>query len=234
MLEGCGLGIGISGSAADVGCIDDAEALGVGGHDAVLDPVVDHLDEVPCTGRAAVEPPLLGRRRVTCATRRSRGRVHARRQVRKHRCQQVDGASGATDHEAVAALLAPDPTAGPGIDPLDAFGRDFRGSTQIIVVVRVPAVDDHVAFLKERHKVIEHRVDDACRHHQPDGSRCTKPSDEGGQVIEAGRTASHEACNRFGIMVGHHEIVTACHESLGHARAHPSKPDHAQLHRTVL
>ena len=48
---------------ADVGVAQHVQALGVGRHDPVLDAVVDHLHEVAGAARAAVEPPLLGRRR---------------------------------------------------------------------------------------------------------------------------------------------------------------------------
>src|ERR1700691_334929 len=46
---------------ADVGALDDGQALGDRGHHAVLDAVVHHLDEVPGAVRPAVQVPLLGR-----------------------------------------------------------------------------------------------------------------------------------------------------------------------------
>ena len=45
--------------AAGVGVLEDVQALGVGGHDAVLDAVVDHLHEVACAVRPAVEVAVL-------------------------------------------------------------------------------------------------------------------------------------------------------------------------------
>ena len=38
----------------------DVEALGIGLHEAVLDAVVHHLDEMACAARAAVHVPLFG------------------------------------------------------------------------------------------------------------------------------------------------------------------------------
>ena len=56
-----GLGVDCSWSAcAGVGLAQDVEALGVGGHHAVLDAVVHHLDEVPGAVRAAVQVAVLG------------------------------------------------------------------------------------------------------------------------------------------------------------------------------
>ena len=46
---------------AGVGMIKDVQALRVGRHDAVLDSVVDHLDEVARAARSAMQVALLGR-----------------------------------------------------------------------------------------------------------------------------------------------------------------------------
>ena len=54
------LGVDLVRLLADVGGAQDAQALGIGGHDAVLDAVVHHLDEVTGTIRAAVQVALLG------------------------------------------------------------------------------------------------------------------------------------------------------------------------------
>ena len=45
---------------ADVGVLQDGEALGIGGHDAVLDAVVHHLDEVTGAVGAAVQIAVFG------------------------------------------------------------------------------------------------------------------------------------------------------------------------------
>ena len=57
------LGVGLALDLAGVGVLEDVEALGVGGHDPVLDPVVDHLHEVAGAVRAAVQVAVLGRAR---------------------------------------------------------------------------------------------------------------------------------------------------------------------------
>src|SRR5438046_2792283 len=44
---------------ADVGAAQDGQALGVGGHEAVLDAVVDHLDEVAGAVGPAVQVAAL-------------------------------------------------------------------------------------------------------------------------------------------------------------------------------
>ena len=55
VLERRRLGVGLTLVQPGVGVADDAQPLGVGGHDPVLDAVVDHLHEVARAVRAAVE-----------------------------------------------------------------------------------------------------------------------------------------------------------------------------------
>ena len=89
------LGVGDVRLGADVGLGEHVEALGVGGHQPVLDAVVDHLDEVPGAGRAAVQPAPLGRRRRVADAQpfgRALGGVDARGEGVEDRRQPLDGA----------------------------------------------------------------------------------------------------------------------------------------------
>src|SRR5207247_555159 len=62
---------------ADAGLLEDVEALGVGGHDAVLDAVVDHLHEMPGARGTAVKVALFGRAPAPLAPGRARQRAAA-------------------------------------------------------------------------------------------------------------------------------------------------------------
>ena len=90
---------------ADVRVLEDVQALGVGGHDPVLDPVVDHLHEVAGAVGPAVQVALLGGARVA-----RRGRACAARRRRPGRAWRRSGravptaSSVAADHQAVAAI----------------------------------------------------------------------------------------------------------------------------------
>ena len=53
------LGIGLAFLGAGIRGFEDAEPFGDGSHHAVLDPVVDHLDEVARTRRTTVKPAVL-------------------------------------------------------------------------------------------------------------------------------------------------------------------------------
>ena len=130
--------------------------------------------------------------------------------------------------------LLSDAATGASVHPLDAVRLDLRSSPQIVVVVRVPPIDDHVTLVEERHEVLEHGIDHPCRHHQPDRPWSREPTHERGQVGRSRRTFGDERSHRVRIVVGDNQVVTSGHEAFCHARAHPPKPDHAQLHRSVL
>ena len=72
------------------GVPQDVEALGVGGHEAVLDAVVHHLHEVPGAVRAAVQVALLGR-----AAARSRPGRRAAPRPRRARASRRAGRGAA-------------------------------------------------------------------------------------------------------------------------------------------
>ena len=110
-----------------VGPAHDLEALGVGLHESVLDPVVDHLDEVPGADRADVGVAALG------GERQQGGLDHGHRLVR------------AADHEAVALGQAPHAARGAGVDEADPARRGGRRLDGLLVVGVAP-VDDDVAL----------------------------------------------------------------------------------------
>src|SRR4029077_5787409 len=56
----CRLRVDLMRLFADIGSAQDTHPLGIGSHDAVLDAIVYHLNEVTSTIRTAVQIPLLG------------------------------------------------------------------------------------------------------------------------------------------------------------------------------
>src|SRR5208337_5598480 len=52
----------------------------------------------------------------------------------------------AADHQAVAALLAPDAAGGADVEVVDALARQFLAAVNVIDVVRVAAVDQDIAL----------------------------------------------------------------------------------------
>ena len=66
----------------------------------------------------------------------------------------------AADHHAVAALESPDAAAGPNVDIMDLLGLQLGGPADVIVIVRVAAVNQDVTRLEPADKLRDRRVDD--------------------------------------------------------------------------
>ena len=104
----------------DVCLVQDVETLGEGRHHAVLDPVVDHLDEVAGAGRPAVQPAQLGRDRVALVDGRADDLARTWREVGEDRCHFGDRIGRSADHQRVAAVESEHATAGTDVDVVDA------------------------------------------------------------------------------------------------------------------
>jgi hypothetical protein len=126
---------------ADVGRAQDAQTLGVCGHDAVLDAVVHHLDEMPGPVRAAMQIALLGGAAELIPPRRPVDVADAGGQGREDGVQVLNDRLFAADHQAVAALQPPNPAAGADVHVMDARGRERLGAVNVVHVVGVAAVD---------------------------------------------------------------------------------------------
>src|SRR5262249_43684002 len=128
----CRLGIDLMFLLADIGGLQDAQAFGVGGHDAVLDAVMNHLDEVASAIGAAMQVTLFGGATGLLAPRGARYLVaHARSQPGKDWIEVLDHRVLATDHHAVTSLQAPDAAAGSHIDVVDSLLSDFLSAADI-------------------------------------------------------------------------------------------------------
>ena len=106
-----------------------------------------------------MHPSLLGSSRLPTATRAARCGLDARRKVCEHWLEQSDRLVRAARHQAVAPLLAPHPAARPAVDIGDARPVERCRASDVIVVVRVAAVHDHVTGREQRHEVAEHGID---------------------------------------------------------------------------
>src|SRR5207302_10273187 len=82
----------------DVCSTQYAETFRICSHDAVFDAVVNHLDEMACAVRSAVEVALLGRTGCLVASRRAFDVANARREARENRIETPHRRRPATDH----------------------------------------------------------------------------------------------------------------------------------------
>ena len=106
---------------ADVGVAQDIQPLRIGCHDAILNAVVDHLDKVACATWAAVQVAVLGCAAYLLSSRRARRRIHLWGQSGKDWVNALDDGIIPADHQAVAPLRTPNPTARPGVHIVDAL-----------------------------------------------------------------------------------------------------------------
>ena len=145
--------------------------FGVGGHDAVFDAVVDHLDEVAGAVGTAVQVALFGGAAEFLAARRARNVADAGSEGGEDGIEMLDDVFFAADHHAVAAFESPDTAAGADVDVVDFFGRQFLGAADVVDVIGIAAVDQDVAGFEKRQQVSDGLVDHRGRNHQPDGAR---------------------------------------------------------------
>ena len=135
----------IGGQRGTVGVAKDVEALGVRLHQSVLDAVVDHLDEVAGAGGTAVQEALGAVDDEPVVGVASAPPGWPRSQRPEERRQPLDDVRTAADHQAVAALGAPDAAGRADVDVVDALRRERSRPAHVVLEVRVAAVDDHVA-----------------------------------------------------------------------------------------
>src|SRR6266545_6207297 len=104
---------------------------------------------------------------------------------------------------------------------MDPFRLRIRVATLRIAKVRVAAVDDRVAGIAEREQLLERVLGDlARRDHQPEGPRRGELIAE---LAERGRGGLDTRVVRL-------DVVPVLAETDRHVAAHPSQPDHSQLH----
>ena len=140
--------------------LQDVQALGVRGHDPVLDAVVDHLHEVAGAVGPAVEIALLRLARVTGAAGRAHRGVDAGRDRLEDRIEMADDVVFAADHEAEPAVETEHATARAAVDVVDAARLEPRGAIDVVAVVRVATVDDDVALVEVREQLVDRGVDE--------------------------------------------------------------------------
>ena len=214
---------------AGIGVLDDRKTLSDRGHHAVLNTVVDHLDEVARTVRTAVEVALL-----RCATRlaawRRLGRTLARRDRLPNCVETLDGLVFAADHQAVATIETPDATRRAAVNEVDALGCQLLGVLNVVAVVRVATVDNRVVVLEDGLQLVDHLLHDRGRHHDPDVARALHLGHEVGNRGGTNRAFGLELLDGGIIDVEDDAGVAIAHQATHEVGAHPAKADHAELH----
>jgi hypothetical protein len=145
--------------------------LGVGSHDPVLDPVVDHLHEVAGAVGPAVQIAVLGGAGCAGVARGAGRRVDARRDGGEDRVEVLHHLLLASDHQAEAPLEPEHAAAGPDVDVVDALAGELLGPGDVVAVVGVTAVDDDVVLLEMLGQVGDDAPGGGGGDHDPRGAR---------------------------------------------------------------
>src|SRR5207237_4393066 len=95
-----------------------------------------------------VQIAVLGRAADPLASRQSRRRIPAGRQRGEDRIEMLDHRLVAADHQTIPAFQSPDAAARPAIDVVHAAGSEGSGSSEVVDVVRIAAVDQDVALVE--------------------------------------------------------------------------------------
>src|SRR6185503_398394 len=202
------------GARSGVRLAQQVEAFGIGGHEAVLDAVVHHLDEVAGAALAAVQIAVRG---GAAALRRLGAPGRKRREQRR---EPRRGGCVAADHEAVAVLAAEHSAADTDVEVVQAARAERGRAADVVDEMRVAAVDQGVAGGEPRRERVDDAVDGSGRDHDPDRARRSEQADE---LFE--RRGDGEALTAQRLRVGAvpritDALVTGLEPPPRHVRAH--------------
>ena len=227
------LGIGSLFTLTHIGVREDIHSLGIGRHEAVLDAVMHHLDEVAGAARPAVQIALIGGASDLLAPRSGRDVAHAGCQRPEHRLQVPHRLVRSPDHQAVASLQAHHPAARPAIDVLDLLGCEIPRPSDVVHIVGVAAVDEDVAGLEMREDVGDESFHERPRNHHPDRARLLHLLHEiRKRGCPDGPFLDH-LLDRLGRPIVDHTLMVSLEQAPHHVRAHPAKTDHSDLHHRL-
>jgi hypothetical protein len=197
--------------------VQDLVALGVRLEQAVLDPVVHHLDVVAGAGGADVREAVL------------------RSESAEDRLGSPDGRLAAADHQAVAVFQPPDAPAGARVHQLDAAASQGGAAPDGVVEIGVSAVDDDVAPLQSGQEQLDGLIDRlAGRHHEPDDTRRREAASQVGEVLRALRAIGGDLGDRRNGPVPRHDFVSSPEQAPRHVAAHPAETHHREFHVVSL
>src|SRR5664279_5680721 len=156
----------------------NVQSFGVGSHQSVFNPVMNHLDEMAGAGRPAMEVTLLDRATNVFPSRRARDIAASRSKRLEDRIEVLYGIALTSDHQTITALDPPYAAARPHIDIANTFGLQFFGSPDIVNIISVASIDDDVAVLHPGGKILHRYLYRRRRRHQPDSTWRLQPGDE--------------------------------------------------------
>src|SRR5208283_5877260 len=137
-------------------------------HDAVLDAVVHHLDEMAATAGSAVQVAVLGGSANLLPPRRTGDIAASGRDRLKDRVKMLYCSLRSADHHAVAAFESPDASAGSNVQVMNALRRKLFCAANVVNVIRVATINQDVARFEVRNNLGNGLIHYRCRDQQPD------------------------------------------------------------------
>src|SRR5690606_7051228 len=125
-------------------------------------------------------------------------------------------------HQRVAVVEPPDATGHAAVDEPDADRGEPTRVLGVVGPLGVAAVDDEVAGRQQAGELLDRRGDELDRHHDPHDARCREGLDELGERRDVAPAALVDVVSE--------DRVPRPAGALGHVRAHPAEPDHAEFH----
>src|SRR5689334_15967638 len=147
---------------ADVRGTEHTHALRVRGHDAVLDSVVDHFDEMAGAVWPAMEIALLGCAVNFVTSAGTRNVTDPGSEPGKDGIQMLHDLLLAADHHAVTTFKSPNTAARADVYVVDISRRKFLGPPNVVDIIRIAAVDQNVVGFEMRQEIPDRFVDN-CR-----------------------------------------------------------------------
>src|SRR5215467_12291920 len=155
---------------ADIGVPENSQSFGIGGHDAVLDAVVHHLDEVTGAVRPTMQITMLGGSSDLLSTRCARNVPGAGRERRKNGIEMLHHVLLTSDHHAVASFQSPDTSAGAYVHVMNFLRGKLLRATDVVYVIGIATVDENVASFQQLYEISDTLGYYRRRHHQPNGA----------------------------------------------------------------
>ena len=195
---------------------------------------MDHLDEVARAARAAVQVAVFGGAAELLPAGRAGRRLDTWGQRGENGVDAPDDRFITADHQAVPSLCPPNPAAGPHVHIVDALRFQFGSAADVIVVVGVAAVDDHVITFEKWDEGLERRIHHGGRHHHPDGAGRFQFLREVFERCCPDRSVFGERLCGFRMEVVNDALVACPQKAPHHVGSHSAQSDHAQFHMIFL
>src|SRR6266566_5188830 len=226
-----GFRVGLAVRFTRVGVPENVEALCVSGHQAVLDAVVDHFDEMAGAGRTAVEIAFLGSAPGLFTSRSAVNIATTGRERFKNGIETLYDGGLAADHLTIAPLEAPDAAAGADVAIMDALGGKLLGTSDVVDVIGISAIDDDVVFFELTDQIVKRGIHHCCRNHEPDRAGLLEFLDEIVEGTRAGRAFTRKVLHCVGAEIAHNALETVLLQTPIPVGAPSSVSEHVVLHR---